>query len=664
MQKLTLILICCLLINASWSQNKLTPELLWKLNRLSGAKVSPDASTVLYTSTTYDMKSNKGNTDVFTISVNGGDPTKIIDLGNDVSNVIWRPDGKKIAYKSKGQIWEVQPDGASPIKISAVEGGVSTFCYSPDQTKILFYKSVKLDKDIHDKYPNLPNANVKVIDDLMYRHWDRWHDYSYSHVFYAPIENGKVIGNGIDINKDEKFNASSAVWAKQNEAIVYSSKKLKGKEYAESTNSDIYWHDLKRNSVFNLSEGMMGYDRNPKFNNNQTQLAWLSMERNGFESDKNDIILYDLASKTKKNLTQHIQLTISNYIWSTDNNKIFFLSPINATLQVFELSPKTGKYRQITKGMHDYKSISLAGDHLVGLKQSIQYPNDIFKVSIKNGQQTQLTFANKTIYDRLSVGNVTQRMIKTSDSLDMLAWVIYPPNFNPEKKYPTLLYCQGGPQIAVSQSFSYRWNFQLMAANDYIIIAPNRRGLPSFGKDWNDNISGDWGGQAMQDYLSAIDDISKEPYVDTANRGAVGASYGGYSVYFLAGIHEKRFNAFISHCGLYNLESWYATTEEMFFANWDIKGPYWKKPQPLSYAKFSPHKFVDKWDTPTLVIHSELDYRVPISEGIQAFNALQLRGIPSRFLYFEDEGHHILKPQNAIIWQHEFFKWLDQWLKQ
>jgi dipeptidyl aminopeptidase/acylaminoacyl peptidase len=407
---------------------------------------------------------------------------------------------------------------------------------------------------------------------------------------------------------------------------------------------------------------MMGYDNDPVFSPSGTHLAWMSMKQEGFEADKNDIIILDMKSGTKTNITSGVDQTFGHIVWANDHKNVYALSPINATYQAFEIGLDKS-VRAITSGTHNVNSISLMRGNLIGTKSTMSHPNELFLWTIEKGEETQLSSGNKELISSMNMGKVEKRMIKTNDDKDMLVWVIYPPDFDPNKKYPTLLYCQGGPQSAVSQFFSFRWNFQLMASQGYIVVAPNRRGLPSFGQKWNDDISKDWGGQAMRDYLSAIDEVAKEPFVDNDRLGAIGASYGGYSVYYLAGIHEGRFKTFISHCGLYNLESWYASTEELFFANWDIGGPYWASPKPESYLKFSPHSLVHKWDTPILVIHNELDFRVPLNQGLEAFTAAQLRGVPSKLLYYPDEGHWVLKPQNGVMWHREFYGWLDKWLK-
>ena len=402
---------------------------------------------------------------------------------------------------------------------------------------------------------------------------------------------------------------------------------------------------------------------NPVWSPDGRYIAWNSMATPGFESDRNRILVYDLQTGGFVEITEGMDLSFGHVAWSSDGKTIYASGGVEATYQLFAIDVKSRKMRQITEGVHNYSDPAVAGNMLVASRVSMSAPAELYRVNEKNGNAEQLTFTNKVFLESVKMGDVEKRWITTTDGKKMLTWVIYPPFFDKNKSYPALLYCQGGPQSAVSQFWSYRWNFQMMASNGYIVIAPNRRGLPSFGQEWNDEISGDWGGQAMQDLLSAVDEVSAEPYVDQTRLGAVGASFGGYSVYWLAGNHDKRFKAFISHCGLFNLESWYATTEEMFFANHDLGGPYWQSQRPETYLKDSPHLYVDRWDTPILVIHGENDYRVPISEGMQAFNAAQLRGIPSRFLYFPDEGHWVLGPQNGMMWQRVFSEWLDKWLK-
>jgi len=658
-----------------FSQGKLTPELLWKFGRVSDMQISPDKKMVLYGVTTYNLTENKGNRDLFIIPVAGGTPINITNSPGSEFNALWRPDGKKISYISSEtgdpQIWEMNPDGTGKKQISNIEGGINGFKYAPDMKHILFIKDVKLDKTTTDLYPDLPKADARIITDLFYRHWDSWNDYSYSHVFVADYGTDNI-SNVKDIMQDERFDSpltpdggmEQIAWSPDGKKLVYTCRKLTGKAEALSTNSDIYLYDLAGNTTTDLCPEMLGYDMDPAFSPDGTKLAWCSMKTPGYESDKKRLIIYDMASKTATDISESFDESVFNLQWSNDNKSIYFLSYIKGTCQVFNAELLTKKFTQISGGVHDYTELYADGSLMMGVKMSMSMPSEIYRVDNLKGKrtETEITFTNKALLDKITMGKVEERWITTSDGKKMLVWVIFPPNFDKTKKYPALLYCQGGPQSTVSQFFSYRWNFQIMAANDYIVVAPNRRGLPGFGKEWNDEIALDYGGQDMRDYLTAIDTLAKEPYVNADKLGAVGASYGAYSVYWLAGNSNHRFKAFIAHCGMFNLESWYGTTEEMWFANHDLGGAYWDKPKPKSYD-FSPNKFVGNWDTPILVIHGGFDFRIPYTEGMQAFDAAQLRNIPSRFLFFPNESHFVTKPQNSVLWQREFFAWLDKWLK-
>ena len=675
MRKLTILLVLSVfLLHSGHSQKKaMVPETLWEFGRVGGMKVSPDGNTLLFTVTYYDVDENSSNRDIYTVPVAGGEPQNITNSDYNEFNALWRPDGEKIGYLSSKsgtvQLWEIKPDGTSPVQVSDIPGGITGFNYSPDMNNIFFTKRVKLEESPHDKHPDLPESNALIYDDLMYRHWDRWHDYKYSHVFIAPYENG-TIGEHYDIMEDEPYNSplppfgsiGQISWTPDGKKLAYTCKKKKGVDWTLSTNSDIYLYDLETGETTNLTPFNKGYDRNPVFSPDGNYMAWESMETPGFESDKNRIMIMDINDGSYKDYSEGFDRSSSNFRWSEDGNTLYFISGIHATYQMFSLDIASGEITQITDGRHNYNSLEIAGDYLVGERMSMSAPVELFRVNESDGSQDKVAFINEPVFENIKMGEVEKRWVKTTDDKDMLVWVIYPPNFDPDKKYPALLYCGGGPQSAVSQFFSYRWNFQIMAAHDYIIIAPNRRGLPTFGREWNDQISQDYGGQNMQDYLSAARAVKTEPFIDENRIGAVGASYGGFSVFWLAGNHDGLFNAFIAHCGMFNFESWYGSTEEMFFANHDIGGPYWDDPTPHSY-EFSPHRFVSNWDTPLLVIHGAKDYRVPKSEGLQAFNAAQLQGVPSRLLFFPEENHWVLQPQNSILWQREFFKWLDKWLK-
>jgi len=652
---------------------KLTPEILWKFSRLGESDVSPDSKNVVFSVNRADVKTNKKLNSIYIISLEGGEPKNLTEDFPSCYNPRWNPAGTKIGFftakSGSSQIWEMDADGSNKKQISKSAIDINAFEYAPTGDKLWYLADVKLDSTTQDIYPDLPEASGRIITNLMYRHWDNWSDYAYSHIFIANIKNG-ALENETDILGKEAFDSplspyfesNEVAWSPDGNYVAYTCKKLKGREYAVSTNSDIYLFDVEAGTTVNITEENPGYDRFPVFSPDSKKIAYNSMVTAGYESDKDRLMVYDISSKTKTDLTKNLDQSASNMLWSNDGSLIYFISGIQATFQIYSANITTSEIQQITKGWHDYTSISLAGNELVGTKMSMSMASEMFRINPLTGEETQVTFLNKNIYDKIKMGKVEQKWITTTDNKQMLVWVVLPPDFDSTKSYPALLYCQGGPQSAVSQFFSYRWNLQLMAANEYVIIAPNRRGLPTFGSEWNLQISGDYGGQNMRDYLSATDALKKEPYIDENRLGAVGASYGGYSVLYLAGNHQKRFKAFISHCGIFNFESQYAGTEETFFANFDLKGPYWETPKPKSYD-FSPHRFVQNWDTPIMIITGEKDFRIPYTESLQAFNAAQLRGIPSKLLIFPDETHFVVKPQNSILWQREFFGWLDKWLK-
>ena len=652
-----------------FANGKLTPEILWKFGRVSDHQLSPDGKTILFNITRYDAATNMRQTLIYKASVEGDN---IVDICEG-SNMRWKPGSDKIGFISSesgtSQIWEINPDGTEKVQISDIEGGINGFEYAPDGNHFFYIRDVKMEITPQEIYPDLPLTNVRIAEDLMYRHWNAWSDYAYSHIFVGEMSSIPVKG-GTDIMVDEPmdsplspyFDQAEIKWSQDSKFIAYTCKKMKGREYAVSTNSDIYLYDLEKGSTENLSKGMPGYDKYPVFSPDGKKIAWQSMSTPGYEADKQRLIVMDLATKEKKDLTEKFDQDVANMLWDKDNTTIYFISGYHARFQIYKINTETSEISQITKGDHDYTAFSVAENVMVGEKMSLSMATEIFKIDPATGQETQLTFTNQYIYDNIKMGKVEERWVKTTDNKEMLVWVVYPPDFDPAKKYPALLYCQGGPQSAVSQFFSFRWNLQLMASNGYIIVAPNRRGLPTFGEEWNRQISGDYGGQNMKDYLSAIDNVSQEPFVNKDKLGAVGASYGGYSVFYLAGHHAGRFKAFISHCGIYNLVSMYGATEETFFVNFDNGGPYWAKPEPVGY-KYSPHLFVDKWDTPIMIVTGEMDLRVPYTQSLEAFNAAQLRGIPSKLLVFPEETHFVVKPQNSILWQREFFGWLDKYLK-
>ena len=635
--------------------------------------MSPDGKMLLYSQRSFDLNKNSGNTDLYVIDIKSGKVKQITATPFSEMEGQWASDGTiwYMSTENEGlQIWSIDANGSnkkqcSHFKDTELEG----FKIAPDMKSVLAIQTVKVRQKVTEKYPDLPLANARIEDDLMYRHWDHYDDYMRRHLFLYGVDmmsEGHLLeSNGTDLLKGEPFDgilgphggSEQFSFSPDAKKVVYTSKKKKGKDFAQSTNSELYEYDIASAKTRVLTEGNNGYDNYPAYSIQGT-LAWLAMARDGFESDKNDLKLLTADGKTL-NLTKDFDLSVGSFCWHPDGRRIFFIAPTKGTEQIYVINVKDGSCQQITSGQYDYVSVSAFEETIYVGRQSMVEPTELYSITLKKPKVNQLTFANTDILKKLNMPKVEERWVETTDGKRMLVWMIYPPNFDPSKKYPALLYCNGGPQSPVSQFFSYRWNLALMASKGYIVVAPNRRGLPGFGQQWNDAISKDWGGQAMKDYLSAIDNASQEPYVDETRLGAVGASYGGYSVYMLAGIHENRFKTFIAHCGLFNLESWYGTTEELFFANWDQGGPYWLDVNKENYLKFSPHKYVQNWNTPILVIHGGLDYRVPESEGMQAFQAAQIMGLRSKYLYFPTEGHWVQSPQNSVLWQREFFEWLS-----
>lgn len=650
-----MIYILCLITFLLNAQEKMTSEKLWELGRVKIDVISDDGK-IIFGSTQFNIQTNNSYRNLYLLDLDG--KTTQLTRTKSREQALFFIDNHTFIYTKDNKTYSFNiKDLTSKEFLNTQLNGLKI-----NKNYVSFTKKVKEEKVLaSDYYPSLKKSNVKIYNDLMYRHWDTWKDGLFSHVFIST--DLKTHHNAFDITPNEPYNITSIEWSPNEQELIYVAKKEQGKKAAQSTNTDLYLYNPSTKKTINLTSNNKGYDTSPKFNDEGTLIAYLQMKTAGYEADKNDIILIDKQDLNKSvNLTKNWDYTVSDFIWGKDSNTLYFLAAIQATYQLFELKIDTKKIRQITTGNHNYTSIHLVNNYLVGGRQDMNRATEIYKVAISSGKQTQLSHINDKAYAKIAKSTIEKRWIDTTDGQKMLTWVIYPPDFDSKKKYPTLLYCQGGPQSAVSQFYSFRWNFQLMAAQGYIVVAPNRRGLPSFGTDWNHAISKDWGGQPMQDYFTAIDTLAKEPYVDENRLGSVGASYGGYSVYMLAGIHNKRFKTFISHCGLFNMTSWYGVTEELFFANYDLGGAYWDKKAAKTYQDFNPINFVDKWDTPMMVIHGGKDYRVPENQGMEAFTAAQLKGLKSRFLYFPEENHWVLTPQNGLVWQHEFFKWLKETL--
>lgn len=691
--------------NIKLESDLMTPEALWAMGRIGGAEASPDGKTIVYQVGYYSVKENKSRQVIYTISRDGKTQQKLTPAGKSQSDATWIANGKRIAFLQDGQIWSMAADGSDCKQLTKSSSDIEGFKFSPDEKSVILIKSIAYNGSIKKNPDDLPLATGRLVTDLNYRHWDHYVE-SIPHPFLAKVTENRI-DEGIDIMKGEPYECPMAPfggieqlnWSPDSKTIAYTCRKKEGVEYATSTDSDIYLYDVNtgkttnickpadyrpmaydptksmKNQAINKQNGdyNLGYDVNPTFSPDGKYIAWQSMARDGYESDRNRLCIYNIADKTKKYVTESFDSNVDSYCWTADSKKLYFTGCWHACINLYQ-TDLSGKVVQLTDDIADFGSISLAnnGNTLLASRHSMSQADELYIVNpgknIKKTSVTQLTYENKHIYDQLQMGEVRKQWIKTTDGKDMLCWIILPPHFDETKKYPTLLYCEGGPQSPVSQFWSYRWNFQIMAAHGYVIVAPNRRGLPGFGSEWNEEVSGDWTGQCMKDYLSAIDYATANlPYVDKDRLGAVGASFGGFSVYYLAGHHYKRFKCFIAHDGAFNLESMYTDTEEAWFSNWEYDDAYWNKDLSENAKRTyenSPHRFVDKWDTPILCIHGEKDYRINANQGFGAFNAARMKGIPAELLIFPDENHWVLKPQNGILWQRTFFNWLDRWLKK
>lgn len=713
----TALSICCSSVNAqenasfigksniTLQSDLMTPEALWAMGRIGTAQASPDGKHIIYQVGYYSVKQNKGHQVIYIMDSDGKNNKMLTTSAKSETDAVWIKSGQKIAFLCDGQIWEMNPDGSGRKQLTNDKTGIDGFKFSPDEKHVILIKQIPYHGIIKEKPEDLPLTTGRVITDMNYRHWDEYVE-SIPHPYLAEVtSNG--IGEGTDIMKGEPYEcpvkpfggAEQLAWSTDSKTIAYTSRKKTGINYAISTDTDIYLYNIEskqtvnickpanykepeinmtksmKNQAVNSEENLKnnpGYDVNPKFSPNGQYVAWLSMARNGYESDRNRLCVYNLKTGEKTYTTESFDSNVDDFCWSADSKTLYFLGIWHGCENIYQTNLK-GNVMQLTDGWNDYGSVQMLnnGKKLLAERHSMSQASELYIVTPGKKEKTakveQITFENKHLYDQMTFGKIQQRWTKTTDGKDMMYWIILPAHFDETKKYPTLLFCEGGPQSPVSQFWSYRWNMQIMAANGYVVIAPNRRGLPGFGSEWNEEISGDWTGQCMNDYLSAIDDACKNlPFVDKDRLGAVGASFGGFSVYYLAGHHNKRFKCFIAHDGAFNLESMYTDTEEAWFSNWEYDDAFWNKDMTenakRTYAN-SPHKFVDKWDTPILCIHGEKDYRINANQGMGAFNAARMRGIPAELLLFPDENHWVLKPQNGVLWQRTFFNWLDRWLK-
>jgi dipeptidyl aminopeptidase/acylaminoacyl peptidase len=664
---------------------RMTPELLWKLGRVGNAALSSDGQLVAYTVKRYDLKENSGTSTLYVRHVSSGSVRSLVTDWKSLADVQFAasPFGQRIYITgtpgkdehAKPQAWAVNPLDGGIYQVTDVEDGLANLKVDPTGKRLAFTVDIKLDDEVSELYEDLPDADARIIDSLMFRHWNQWHDYKYSHLHVAELDDQGRAKQATDLMKDRRVDcpvppfggSEQFAWAPDGSQIAYTLKDVE--DWAESTNSDVYIVDLEDPAkAKNISEAMEGYDNNPVYSPDGRFLAFHSMARPSFESDRNRIMIFDRASGQISEATAGLDQTAHATTWAPDGEQLYFTSEHEGTVQVYRV-PRTGggSADQVSEGRFNW---GLHGIHPDGTKMLVSFmsmlrPDELAILDLSNGNSETISNVNDEVYEDLELPEVEQRWVEATDGQKIHCWVILPPGFDRNKKWPMLTYCQGGPQGQIGQWFSFRWNFHLMAANGYVVLAPNRRGLPGFGRAWNDQISGDWGGQAMKDILSATDAMLDEDFIDKKHVGAIGASFGGYTVYWLMGHHKDRFACMIAHCGVFNLESMYGSTEELFFVNWDLGGPYWESPKTQrDYNRFSPHRFVKNWKTPLLVVHGQKDFRVPVTQGIEAFTAAQVQRVPSRFLYFPDEGHWVQGPQNGVLWHRIFFDWLDRYCKE
>ena len=660
------------------ASQKFTPELLNQLGRVSDAQVSPDGKKVLYGVTVQNIKENKGNRDLWVMDIDGKNARQLTSSPRSESNGVWIDGGNKIAYaypdeNGVNQVWVMNADGSGAKCVTKMEKDVEGFVVSPDEKKMIIISTVKYRETAQDRYPDLDKTDGRIIDDLMYRHWNEWTE-EIPHPFVADFDGSQCTGVK-DVLEGTQYESpmrpwggvEQLAWMPDSKSFIYVCRKKVGKEYAVSTNSDLYKYNTETGTTDNLTEGMMGYDNNPIVAPKSGKIAWLSMEHDGYEADKNRIFVMNADGSGKEDLTANWDYSSDEIAWSPDEKYIYFIGAYQGTMPIHRINVATKKVEMVAGGMCDYSGLAFAGkDQVITGRHSFTEPNEVW--SVKMGKEpVRLTAVTDPIMNTLGEVKCQKVMIPATDGKMITTWVLLPPGFDPNKKYPSLLFCEGGPQSPVSQFWSYRWNLRIMAENGYVVIAPNRRGLPGFGTEWNAEISGDYGGQCMKDYLSTADYMKTMPYIDGDHMGAVGASFGGYSVYWLAGNHQKRFACFLAHAGIFDLRAQYCETEEMWFVNWDLGGAPWDFDNATamkSYREADPKNFVQNWDTPILVVTGENDFRISYSQTMQAFNAAKMRGIPARMVLFPSECHWVQKPQNSILWQREYFRWLDQWLKK
>jgi dipeptidyl aminopeptidase/acylaminoacyl peptidase len=680
--RLALLSLACFLINTSLLQaERMTPELLWKLGRLSGGELSPDGRQVAYSVRHYDLAKNTGTSALHVLSLDNPQDRVVLENIKSISSVQWvqQDDELRLFFiaqfaepaDQKPQVWSVAAGGGTPRQVTKIPSGAANLKVSPTGTWLAFTVDIKLDPTVNEIHTDLPLADARLIDGLMYRHWNAWHDYSYSHLHVAPLNADGTAGEAFDLLRNMRADCplppfggeEQFDWSPDGRELALTLKLVNN--WAESTDSDIYLVSLMEPEARRcITHGRDGYDNDPVYSPDGKWIAFHSMERPGFEADRNRILLYDRSSGAIRELTEGLDQTAHHGRWAPDSQSMLFTSEYRGTDQIFRVRLAHAGAEQISEGRFNFRlcGVTPDGQSLLAARQNMLRPEELVVINESTRDGQVVSQINDTHYASLELPTIKERWVRASDGQMIHNWVVYPPDFDEDKTWPMLTYCQGGPQGQIGQWFSFRWNFHLMASNGYVVLAVNRRGLPGFGQAWNDQISGDWGGQAMQDILAATDELSSQSYIDRQRMGAVGASFGGYTVYWLMGNHADRFRCMISHCGVFNLESMYGSTEELFFVNYDLGGPYWKSAAiRRAYEEFSPHRYAGQWKTPLLVIHGEKDFRVPLTQGMEAFTAAQVQGVPSRFLYFPNEGHWVSSPQNSVLWHRVFFDWLNRY---
>ncbi len=658
---------------------RFTPEVMWKLGKMGEFAVSPSGKQLLYANTYYDIAQNKGNAELYLQELGSNLPAmRLTNTAQSEFNPVWLNE-ETILFARGNEIVSLSLKNQAETVVATIEAGLEGFKVSPDGSQIVYISDLPVQRpdNLNKLYAGLDKTTGRINEDLMYRHWDQWVD-EYPHIYLASFQKGLVdVENAVDIIGREPFECPMRPWggveqynfSQDGTRIAYTCRKKVGKEYALSTNSDIYVYTIVSGQTVNISEGIMGYDQNPVFSHDGKKIAWESMERDGYESDKLRLMVYDFETGEKTDYTADFDYGVSGINWSNDDKQLLAVVMYRGMNEIFSFDVETKAIRQVTKDYHDINGFCLNGNDIYANEVSIQHPSEVFHYAMNDTMQkgTQVTEINKEVLSKVRMGKTEEHWIKTVDGKDMLVWLIYPYDYDSTKTYPALLFCEGGPQSMVSQFWSTRWNFEVMSGAGYFVIAPNRRGCPGFGTEWCEEISGDYGGLCMKDYMSATDYFAQNmPQIDAERIGACGASFGAYSIYWLAGHNENhRFKAFLAHNGMFNFQQQCLETEEYWFTNWDLGGPYWEKNAKTahSYAN-SPHLFVDKWNTPICVVHSEFDFRIVASQGMAAYNAAKLRGLDARYLYFPDETHWVLHPQNSILWHRNFIDWFDTYLKK